>query len=51
MHLLLEIQPNKLDGYLKQGKGLVFDVNGSAICKETGESYQLIDDKVRILSK
>ena len=44
--------PAKQIGWVsKAGHRLVFDVNGSAICKETGESYQLIDDKVRILSK
>ena len=44
--------PAKQIGWVsKAGHRLVFDANGSAICKETGESYQLIDDKVRILSK
>ena len=44
--------PAKQIGWVsKAGHRLVFDVNGSAICKEKGESYKLIDDKVRILSK
>ena len=44
--------PAKQIGWVsKAGHRLVFDENGSAICKETGENYQLIDDKVHILPK
>lgn len=44
--------PAKQIGWVsKAGHRLVFDENGSAICKETGENYQLIDDKVHILTK